>query len=102
MKVSKQTIARTICLVIVLINQAMAILGKNELTITNDQVYQLVSLVFTITASLRCWWKNNSFTQSALIADAKMFEEKGLKLIANGLKDNIAREEEYASTKEAE
>lgn len=70
MKVSTNTIVRTIVLVIALINQAMAILGKGTLDITEDQVYQLVTLAATIVVAIRCWWKNNSFTHEAIYGDA--------------------------------
>jgi SPP1 family holin len=79
-KIKTDTIVRTIVLVLALINQVLAIKGKEVLPVTEDEVYQLVSLVVTIGASLWAWWKNNSFTEPALMGDQ--------------LKDQLKREAE--------
>lgn len=68
-KIKTDTIVRTIVLVLALLNQILAIKGKEVLPVTEDEVYQLVSLVVTIGASLWAWWKNNSFTEPALMGD---------------------------------
>lgn len=70
MKIKKETIIRTIVLLLALANQVLAICGKNAIPITEDEVYQLVTLLVTIASTLWAWWKNNSFTQEALQADA--------------------------------
>ena len=67
--VKPDTIARTIFLVIALVNQVLAIAGKEILPITEDQIYQVVTLIATIGASVWAWWKNNSFTEAAIEAD---------------------------------
>lgn len=72
MKIKTETIIRTIVLVLALINQVLAIYGKERIPITEDEVYQLLTLVFTIGSSLWAWWKNNSFTQPAIKADEYM------------------------------
>ena len=64
-----ETIARTIVLVIALVNQVLAVAGKEILPFTEDQIYQIVTLVGTIAASAWAWWKNNSFTKNAIEAD---------------------------------
>lgn len=69
MKVSTSTIARTIVLVIALINQALAIMGKGTIDIADDTIYQLCSLAATVVTSIVTWWKNNSFTQAAIEGD---------------------------------
>ena len=71
-RISTDTIARTICLVFALINQVLAIFGKDVLPFTNDEIYQTVSLVATLSTSLLAWWKNNSFTSAAIEADKLM------------------------------
>ncbi|MHC5215184.1 phage holin [Enterococcus sp. LJL128] len=73
-KVSSETIARTIVLFLALINQLLAILGKGTLDIAENDVYQVVSLLFTIVSTLIAWWKNNSFTAAAIEADKRMKE----------------------------
>ena len=76
MKISADTIARTIVLFIAIFNQILAILGKNRLEIAESDIYQIVTLVFTIGSAVWAWWKNNSFTQNALKADEFMKELK--------------------------
>lgn len=70
------TIARTIVLILALANQVLAMCGKQVLNIADDDIYQVVSIVFTIGASAVAWWKNNSFSQTALKADKVMAELK--------------------------
>ena len=69
MKIKTDTIIRTIVLVLALVNQVLAIYGKEVIPVTEDEVYQLVTLIVTIASTLWAWWKNNSFTQAALMAD---------------------------------
>lgn len=69
MKVTSGTIARTIILITALINQALVISGREIINLADDDIYQTVSLLFTIGASLLAWWKNNSFTGKAIKAD---------------------------------
>lgn len=70
------TIARTIVLLLALANQILAMCGKQMLNIADDDIYQVVSIVFTIGASVWSWWKNNSFSQEAIKADKVMTELK--------------------------
>ena len=70
------TIARTIVLVLALLNQLLAIFGKEQLTIAEDNIYQLVSILFTIGAAVWSWWKNNSVTKNAVKADEYLAELK--------------------------
>lgn len=70
--VSPEVWARTIILLIALINQILAIFGKGQIEIAESDVYQLCSLVFTVISSLWAWWKNNSFSVSAQDGDAVM------------------------------
>ena len=72
MNIKTETIIRTIVLVLALVNQVLAIYGKDKIPITEDEIYQLITLVFTICSSIWAWWKNNSFTQPAIKADEYM------------------------------
>lgn len=76
MQIKKDTIVRTVVLVIALVNQALAILGKEAFPVTEDQVYQVVTLAITIGASVWAWWKNNSFTRHAILADMYLSDIK--------------------------
>lgn len=69
MKISKETIVRTIILVVALINQVLTASGKNPLPFSDEELYTGLTAVFTVAASAWAWWKNNSFTQNAIAAD---------------------------------
>ena len=67
--IKADTIARTFVLALALINQVLAIVGKDALPFTEDSVYQICTLIATLITSGIAWWKNNSFTQAAIEAD---------------------------------
>ncbi len=69
-------VARTIALVLALFNQAMTMSGHKIIDVADDDIYQAVSLIFTIAASLAAWWKNNSFTAAAKEADKYLSDLK--------------------------
>lgn len=77
MNVKTDTIARTIILILALINQILAVTGKGTLDIAENDIYQIVSLAATITSAVWAWWKNNSFTKPAIAADNYMHRLKG-------------------------
>ena len=68
-KIAPDTIARTIVLALALINQLLINTGKTPIPVMEDDVYQLVSIIFTIVTAVIAWWYNNSFTQHAIRAD---------------------------------
>lgn len=72
MNVKLSTIARTIVLFLALINQICAVKGWIPLDISEDTIYQLCTALATVIASIWAWWKNNSFTESAIEADQFM------------------------------
>ena len=74
--VKVDTIVRTIVLVIALANQILAIAGKDAFPVTEDQVYQGVTLITTVGAAVWAWWKNNSFTKQAIEADETLAKLK--------------------------
>lgn len=75
-QISADTLARTLLLVVALINQILAILGKGTIDIAENDLYQAVTLIFTIVSTIAAWWKNNSFTAAAIQADELMKELK--------------------------
>ena len=60
----RDSIARTICLLLALFNQALAVMGKEALPILEEDVYQLITLCLTMSTAAVAWWKNNSFTNN--------------------------------------
>ena len=69
MSVKKETIIRTVILIVALINQGLTVAGINLLPINDEEITEFLSLSLTIIASLWSWWKNNSFTKNAIEAD---------------------------------
>lgn len=67
--VKVDTIARTIILALALINQVLAIAGKDKIPVVESDIYQICSLAVTVGSAVWSWWKNNSFTKSAIAAD---------------------------------
>lgn len=68
-KIKADTIARTIVLALALLNQCLAIMGNGTINITENDIYQVVSLIWTIVSAIIAWWYNNSFTKHARRAD---------------------------------
>lgn len=76
MKVSKETIVRTVVLFVSLLNTVLNACGKNPLPFSDDEVYTGVSAVVATVAAVWAWWKNNSFTAAAVKADEVLKIEK--------------------------
>lgn len=75
-KPSVGTIARTLALTLVLINQTLIASGKNPLPFSEETIYEWLSLTLTIVVSITAWWKNNSFTKNAIILDKCLSDMK--------------------------
>ena len=69
MHIKADTIARTVVLFLALVNQILAVAGKEILPFAEDDIYQMVSLLATFVSAITAWWHNNSFTQAAIKAD---------------------------------
>lgn len=67
--VSSGTITRTIILLLALTNQILAYFGISPLQIADEDIGTVVTILFTVGASVAAWWKNNSFTKTAIQAD---------------------------------
>ena len=76
MNITAGTIARTIILILALVNQILTATGHSVINISDESINTLISTGFTIVTAIVAWWKNNSFTQSALKADEVMREGK--------------------------
>ena len=74
--VSAGTIIRTVLLILALVNQLLVMTGHSVLPISDEQVTEIITTAFTVITALVAWWKNNSFTESAIKADEYM---KGIK-----------------------
>lgn len=76
--VSAGTWVRLVLLVAVLINNALTVFGINPV-VTEGIAGEAAVTVTTVLAALTAYWKNNSFTEAAIIADEVMEELKAEK-----------------------
>lgn len=76
MRPSSSTMARTVILALALINQILIASGHSALPIDDETINEIVSTCFTIAAAVTAWWKNNSFSRSAIAADEMMKKAK--------------------------
>lgn len=74
--IKKETIIRTIVLIIAIINNILTLLGKNPFPYTADEIENAVAIIFTVVATLWAWWKNNSFTLPARLGDQEMERQR--------------------------
>ena len=77
--VKKETIVRTVVLIVALINQGLTIFDRCPLPFDNEEVEAGVTMLLTTVASLWAWWKNNSFTKNAIEADEILSDLKKAK-----------------------
>ena len=76
LKISAGTVARTIVLLLGLVNQVLSMLGIPVLPIEDEAINTVVSTLWTVIAAVAAWWKNNSFTTAALEADQVLAEKR--------------------------
>lgn len=67
--ISSGTIARTLFLLVSLINGTAGIFGFTSLDIDENTIYTVVTGISTIVSAVIAFWKNNSFTKAAIEAD---------------------------------
>ena len=86
MQVSRGSIVRTVILLIALLNSIFVQFGLEAIPLEDEQIknvgvlfYELGSHVFLIVSALVAWWKNNSFTKSAIQADLYLKKVKDTK-----------------------
>ena len=78
MKITAGTIARTAILVLALVNQVLTAMGHSIINVSDDDINTLISSGFTVVSAIIAWWKNNSFTHAAIMADEVLKNEKAL------------------------
>lgn len=65
-KIDAGTWARTIVLIVALVNQVLTMFGLNPLPFSDEQIYEGVTALFTVFASLIAWWKDNDMTEETI------------------------------------
>ena len=70
------TWVRGILLIISFINMALSAAGKAPIPTDYNELYTIVSIIFSVLVGISAYWKNNSFTEAAQTAD-KFLHEQG-------------------------
>ena len=70
------TWVRGILLIISFVNMALSAAGKAPIPADYNELYTIVSVIFSILVAISAYWKNNSFTEAAQTAD-KFLHEQG-------------------------
>ena len=78
LKVSRETIIRTVALVIVLVYQAAVAAGVKVPYLDESIALTWATQIVTFAVIVWNWWKNNSYTQAALHADLTLHEAKAM------------------------
>ncbi len=76
MKIKKETIIRTIITAIALLNSVLTMTGKNPLPFSEEEMYTGLSSLASVITVIWSWWKNNSFTHNAIVADSYLKDLK--------------------------
>lgn len=69
MKISKGTIVRTILMIVVLVNMVFQHMGHDLIDVSENEVLAVVEVIIEVAVLIVAWWKNNSFSKSAIKAD---------------------------------
>lgn len=67
--ISADTAIRTALLALALTNQILTACGKPIIPISDGELYELISALFTVVTAVAAYWKNNSVTAEAQEAD---------------------------------
>jgi SPP1 family holin len=70
------TWVRGILLIISFVNMALSAAGKTPIPTDYNELYTIVSVIFSVLVGISAYWKNNSFTEAAQTAD-KFLHEQG-------------------------
>ena len=70
------TWVRGILLIIAFVNMALSAGGRAPIPADYNELYTIVSVIFSILVGISAYWKNNSFTEAAQTAD-KFLHEQG-------------------------
>lgn len=76
LNVTRETIIRTVICGLALVNSILVMIGKPVINVGDDTIEQGMNIFITMFTTVWAWWKNNSFTQSALKGDEVMKELK--------------------------
>lgn len=69
------TWVRGILLIISFVNMALSAAGKAPIPTDYNELYTIVSVIFSVLVGISAYWKNNSFTEAAQTADKYLHEQ---------------------------
>lgn len=69
------TWVRGILLIISFVNMALSAAGKAPIPTDYNELYTIVSVIFSVLVGVSAYWKNNSFTSAAVEADKYLHEQ---------------------------
>jgi len=75
----QRAIVRLAVLIILLINQALIVMGWTPFPFSEEQIYEGLSSVATVIVAIYSWWKNNNVTKEAQQAQEYLNELKEMK-----------------------
>lgn len=76
MRIKKETIVRTAVTLLALVNSVLTMTGKNPLPWSEEELYSGMSAILAVITTIWSWWKNNSFTHEAIVADSYLKDLK--------------------------
>lgn len=95
MKPTTSTIVRVALLIIALVNLALSTLGiVPEEIIGNEEAYKIGSYIVTAIMSLVTMWKNNSFTEPAILADQYMATIKDAMANSRAVETDVEKDDD--------
>ena len=74
MKITKATIVRTILVLMVIVNFCLEKIGVDVIPVNENAILMAVEAIIEIAVIAVGFWKNNSFTEKAIKADAFLKE----------------------------
>lgn len=99
-------IIRIVVLAAVLVNQVLVAIGKNPLPFADETIYELASVIVTVTVTVYNAWKNNNVTNFAKIAqkvlDALKKGQITIEAVETLLSENTEDEVDYEGESEVE
>lgn len=78
MTMKKATIVRTVLFALVLLNFGLKQFGHEVIPVDESAVAEFVEYAISAAILILSWWKNNSFTQNAQVADRYLESLKNL------------------------
>lgn len=89
--ITPEAITRIVVLLIALINAVLQIFGINVIPITNDEVSEIVSIVFLIVMTLYNTYKNFNVTPASQIAQNITDSIKNGELVAEDIEEILKK-----------